>query len=174
MDEKARTVGLALACVTCLYLVALGGASEVVAQVAGTPAPAFTLSTLNGGTVSKDSLKGQPALVMFWASWCPVCRKELPILGQFYRTERPAKLQVVSVGFADPRENVLDYVRANAETFVFPTAYDEGNRVAEAFGINATPTFVLLDQAGAIVLVHRGGGINQNPEYQKFLKKLKE
>ena len=80
---------------------------------------------------------------------------------------------MVSVGFADQRESVVDYVNTNTETFAFPTAYDDDNRTAEAFGVSATPTFVLLDQSGVIALVHRGGGINQNPKYQEFLTKLK-
>jgi len=150
-----------------------GGPVVAYGQTVGTAAPAFKLVTITNNSVSNESLKGQPTLVMFWAPWCPVCRKELPILGQFYKTERPQNLRVVSVGFADQRENVLEYVKTNTETFVFPTAYDEDNRVAETFRINATPTFVLIDQKGVIVLIHRGGGINQNPEYQQFLKKLK-
>ena len=150
-----------------------GGPLPVYGQTVGTAAPTFKLVTTANDSVSNESLKGQPALVMFWAPWCPVCRKELPILGQFYKTERPQSLRVVSVGFADQRDSVLDYVKTNAETFVFPTAYDEDNRVAETFGVNATPTFVLIDPAGKIVLVHRGGGINQNPQYQQFLKTLK-
>ena len=63
--------------------------SDTEAQVVGSQAPSFSLVTLKGDTINKESLKGQPTLLMFWAPWCPVCRKELPILGQFYRTERP-------------------------------------------------------------------------------------
>jgi thiol-disulfide isomerase/thioredoxin len=159
-----------------LLVLGLTGAEVVPdarAQAAGTPAPAFDLVTLTGEAYSNNSLKGQPALFMFWAPWCPVCRKELPILGEFYKTEKPAKLRVISIGFADNRGNVEEYVKAHPETFVFPTAYDEESWVSRAFKINATPTFVVLDQSGTVILVHRGGGINQNPLYQQFLKSFK-
>lgn len=164
-------LGLAL---VSLSVVGQGGpVPQAEAQVAGSPAPAFDLVTLTGEAYSKDSLKGQPALLMFWAPWCPVCRKELPVLGQFYKTEKPAQLRVISIGFADERGNVEAYVKANPDTFVFPTAYDVDNDVSQAFKINATPTFVLLDQNGTVMLVHRGGGLNQNPQYQQFLRSLK-
>lgn len=170
-----RWAGPSLLGLAALALGLAGGEvlPDARAQTAGTPAPAFELVTLAGEAYSKNSLKGQPALLMFWAPWCPVCRKELPILGQFYKTEKPAKLRVIAVGFADERRNVEAYVKENPDTFVFPTAYDVDNDVSQAFTINATPTFVLLDQAGTIVLVHRGGGINQNPRYQQFLKGLR-
>jgi protein-disulfide isomerase len=51
--------------------------------------------------------------------------------------------------------------------------YDQGNAVAQAFGVNATPTFVVLDEQGEMVLAHRGAGINRNPQYQEFIKSLK-
>ena len=64
-------------------------------------------------------------------------------------------------------------MKSHPETFVFPTAYDEENWVSRAFQVTATPTFVLLDSSGNILLVHRGGGVNQNPVYQEILSKLK-
>ena len=158
---------------TIVWILGQGNFSNTAAQVAGAPSPAFNFTTLSGETISKDALKGQPALLMFWAPWCPVCRKELPALGRFYRSERPPTLRVISVGFADSLDNVVDYVKGNSETFVFPTAYDKDDHVAEAFRVTMTPTYVLLDQSGTVILVHRGGGIDQNPEYQRFLKKLK-
>ncbi|MFM8552893.1 MAG: TlpA family protein disulfide reductase, partial [Nitrospiraceae bacterium] len=95
------------------------------------------------------------------------------ILGLFYRDEKPAKLQVISIGFADRRGNVEAYVKANPETFLFPTAFDEDSWISQAFKVTATPTFVLLDSDGNVQLVHRGGGINRNHKYREFLAGLK-
>ena len=148
--------------------------ARALAGEAGRPeAPKFRLVTLAGDAYSQESLKGQPALLMFWAPWCQVCQRELPILGQFYLKAKPALLRVLAIGFADTRGHVEGYVKANPSTFVFPTAYDAEDRVAQDFGVNATPTFVLLDAQGHIRLVHRGGGISQNPQYQAFLASLK-
>jgi thiol-disulfide isomerase/thioredoxin len=154
-------------------LIACLGAAELPAAPAVSTAPAFELVTFDGETYSNDSLKGRPALLVFWAPWCKVCQRDLPLLGEFYQREKPSQLRVVSVGFADTRTNVAQFVKERAGTFVFPSAYDEDRWVAQAFKINATPTYVLLDAQGSIVLVHRGGGLLQNIQFREFLSTLK-
>jgi thiol-disulfide isomerase/thioredoxin len=148
-------------------------ASMLPAAPIGSPAPAFELVTFDGESYSNASLKGQPALLVFWAPWCKVCQKELPLVAEFYQRDRPAPLRVISVGFADTRTNVTDFVTQRSSTFVFPSAYDEDRWMAETFKISATPTYVLLDAEGGTVLVHRGGGLLQNPQFREFVAKLK-
>jgi thiol-disulfide isomerase/thioredoxin len=160
------TMGLAL----CL---ALSTSTELRAAAAGTAAPAFELVTMTGESYSKDSLKGRPVLLVFWAPWCQVCQRDLPLLSEFYRHSRPAQLGVVSIGFADTRTNVERFVKERSGTFVYPTAYDEDRWVAQAFRVNATPTYVLVDAQGDIVLVHRGGGVLQNPQFREFVSTVK-
>lgn len=150
-----------------------GVGGEAGAAVAGAPAPAFELVTFAGEAYSRDSLKGRPALLVFWASWCPVCQKELPVLGRFYTKDKPAQLRMISIGFSDLRGKIEGYVKAHPDAFVFPTAFDVDNDVAQAFKITATPTIVLLDAQGNIVLVHRGAGVLQHPQFREFLATLK-
>ncbi len=163
---------LALALAWCVLMGQGGAIGE--AAVAGAPAPAFELVTFAGEAYSRDSLKGRPALLVFWASWCPVCQKELPVVGRFYEKDRPAQLRMISIGFSDLRGKIEGYVKAHPDTFVFPTAFDVDNDVAQAFKITATPTFVLLDAQGNIALVHRGAGVLQNPKFREFLGTLKD
>jgi thiol-disulfide isomerase/thioredoxin len=173
MRRKAREIVLAFVVAGLSVFFLAGQAVEAAAEPAASAAPRFDLVTLAGEAYNKESLQGRPALLVFWAPWCPVCRKELPILGRFYQQEKPAQLRVIAIGFADRRGNVEAYVKSHPETFVFPTAFDEENWISQAFKVTATPTFVLLDASGNIQLVHRGGGMNQNPKYQEFLAGLK-
>jgi thiol-disulfide isomerase/thioredoxin len=136
------------------------------------PAPEFQLHAFDGHIYSKASLNGRPTLLVFWAPWCRYCQMELPILAKFYQGNKPDQLQVLTVAFSDSLAHVEEYVSANPDTFIFPTAYDQGNEVAQAFGVNVTPTFVVMDAQGEMILAHRGAGINQNSQYQKFLKSL--
>jgi thiol-disulfide isomerase/thioredoxin len=145
----------------------------VPAATAGTAAPQFELVTFAGDSYSNDALKGKPTLLVFWAPWCKVCQSELPLLSEFYRAEKPASLGVVSIGFADTRTNVERFVHERAGIFVYPTAYDEDRWAAQAFRVNATPTYVLLDAQGTVALVHRGGGVLQNPQFREFLSRLR-
>jgi thiol-disulfide isomerase/thioredoxin len=144
------------------------------AAASSVPAPEFQLKTFNGDTYSKTSLQGRPTLLVFWAPWCRYCQMELPILAKFYQGNKPDQLQVLTIAFSDTRAHVEEYVTSNSDTFVFPTAYDQENEVAQAFGVNATPTFVVMDARGDMILAHRGAGINQNPQYQEFLRRLND
>src|SRR5918996_5259683 len=99
-------IGAALLGVIMILYSLTGGArwiGETMAEAADSSAPAFELVTFAGDVYSNDSLKGRPVLLVFWAPWCKVCQRELPMLGQFYRqgeTERP---RVLSIGFCDSR-----------------------------------------------------------------------
>jgi thiol-disulfide isomerase/thioredoxin len=154
-------------------LVSLFFVGNVAAAASASAAPKFELVTLGGEAYSNGSLKGQPTLLIFWASWCKVCQRELPLLSQFSHKEKPRQLRMVSVGFADLRGNVEGYVKAHPEAFAFPTAFDVDNDVAQAFKVTATPTVVLLDAQGNVVLTHRGAGLLKNVQFREFLTTLK-
>jgi thiol-disulfide isomerase/thioredoxin len=134
--------------------------------------PDFTLTTLDGKTISKASLQGKPALLMFWASWCGTCQQELPNVKALYERHKAKGLQAVAIGFQDDEANIRGYVQAHQATFTFPAAYDAQNRVSTLFRARGTPTFVLLDGQGGIALIHSGGGLLRNPTLQKFVQTL--
>jgi thiol-disulfide isomerase/thioredoxin len=171
-----RRIGVSLVgvFVVCLNLSGSGPwSAQARAGTAHTAAPTFEIVTLAGEAYTNASIKGQPALLVFWAPWCQVCQRELPLLGRFYQGEKPSRLRVISIGFADTRTNVEAFVKARAGVFLFPTAYDEDRWVAQTFKVNATPTSVLLDAQGQVVLIHRGGGLLQNDQFREFLSTLK-
>lgn len=168
-----RPVGIAFLGLTVLLLMPLRddlgwGLSTL------TPSPEFELVTSTGDVISNATLRSRPALLVFWAPWCNVCRKELPEIANFYRRDKPEQLRVLSIGFADLRSNVETFVKARPEVFVFPTAYDEDRWVAQAFKVRVTPTYILLDADGQVALTHFGGGLLQNEQFQAFLRKLKK
>ena len=95
------------------------------------------------------------------------------VLSRFSETEKPARLRILSVGFADNRVNVEDFVKTHPSAFAFPAAYDKGNEMAWAYRVTATPTTVLVNERGEVVLVHRGAGLLQNVQFQESLSELK-
>jgi thiol-disulfide isomerase/thioredoxin len=156
-----------------LFFIALSSPSDLRAAATATTAPTFEFVTFSGETYSNNTQKGRPVLLVFWAPWCKVCQRDLPLLSEFYRRDKPEQLSVVSIGFADTRTNVERFVKERSGTFVYPTAYDEDRWVAQAFKVNATPTYVLMDAQGSIVMIHRGGGMLQNAQFIEFLSTLK-
>ena len=165
-----RLWGLMLIVILVLHGFSFGHEDASAVEVAG---PEFSVVTLTGDTYTSAMLKGQPTLLAFWAPWCQVCQRELPALAEFSRHDKPSPLRILSIGFADSRDNVEEFVNARGGTFVFHTAYDEGNQIARSYRINATPTFVLVNDQGYVVLVHRGGGLLQNVQFREFLSTLK-
>ena len=93
--------------------------------------------------------------------------------GEFCRRDKPAQLGILSNWIRRHENNVERFVKERAGTFPFPSAYDEDRWMAQAFKVNATPTYVLLDAQGIVVLVHRGGGVLQNLQFREFLSTLK-
>ena len=168
-----RSIGIGLLGLTLLLLTSLGGDLVNSAQ-ALSPAPEFELVTSTGEVANNVTLRGRPALLIFWAPWCNVCRKELPEIANFYRHDRPEQLRVLSIGFADLRSNVEAFAKARPGVFVFPNAYDEDRWVAQAFKVRATPTYVLLDAQGQIALTHFGAGLLQNDQFQQLLTTMKK
>ena len=58
--------------------------------------------TPEGGHLALASLRGKPLLVNFWATWCPPCVEELPMLNAFYRQQAPNGWQVLGLAIDQP------------------------------------------------------------------------
>lgn len=110
------------------------------------PAPAFTLTSLDGETVSLDGLRGRPVAVNFWGSWCEQCRNQLPLLAQ--ARERHPELAVVGVLFRDDP----DAARAEAEAAGadWPSVVDPDGAVARAYGVESAPATFFVTRDGEI------------------------
>lgn len=131
---------------------AQGAASAPRAPAPGS-APNFVLPAAAGGTVSLEAFRGRPALVNFWASWCPGCRAEMPELEALSR-DRPRCLAVIGIAedSGGPRE-ILAFARAHAITY--PLLLDDG-RAAIGYGVVGIPYSVLIDAHGRVVRVFTG------------------
>lgn len=142
------------------------------AEAAGPNAPSFELRSLDGKQYASQTLIGRPTLLMFWASWCQVCQRELPKVRALQEKMKGKPLQVVTIGFADTESNIRGYVTSHTAIFTFPVLYDTGDQVATRFGVHSTPTLFLLNKKGEIEIAHRGGGLLENEEFQSVLNRL--
>jgi len=122
-------------------------ASAGVAEV-GDPAPDFTLSTLDGASVTLAELKGRPVVVNFWASWCNPCREEFPLLAEALDSHENADLAIVGITYRDIESDSRDFVEDMGVTW--PQGVDEDNEVARAFGVRAIPQTFFIDRDGNI------------------------
>jgi peroxiredoxin len=109
----------------------------------------FTVATLDGGTFDGRSLAGKPAVLWFWAPWCPTCvaqARDVTGLAAGYS----GKAAVVGVAGLDTVSAMHEFV-AMTNVASFPHLADEEGVVWKRFGVTAQSTFVVLDPAGAVV-----------------------
>ena len=120
-----------------------GGGALPVAMAS----PTFLLQGLDGRELSSESLRGKPTVLVFWATWCGVCRDEMPDLERFAEAAR-GRYNVVAVS----RESTAVLRRWVAEhPSAIPVAHDTGGRASAAFKIESLPTHVIIDHEGKIV-----------------------
>jgi len=123
------------------------GDATLHAQWIGMPMPPLTVKTTGGAAVSLESFRGRPVVLVFWATWCAACRRELPHLERLQR-EAP---EVAVVGLSEePEETVRNYLARHP--LAFPVA--SVPEWPEPFDIRAIPTNVFIDRQGVIRAVH--------------------
>ena len=134
-------------------LVAIELASGGSGGRAGEPAPALPSRSLGGPPVTLASLRGEPAAINFWASWCIPCRREAPELELLHRAPHgPGRLVGVNWmdGLSDARAFIRDY------HLTFPNLRDPDGEVGRAYGIVGLPVTVILDSRGRIATMLNG------------------
>ena len=145
---------LVAASVLPLILLAVLGWRLLVAQPAtpaatiGSVAPGFTLTDLDGKTVSLADLRGHPVIVNFWASWCGPCIEEFPLLQQAATAHAADGLVVVGIVFSDRADAARAFMTKMGGDW--PTAMDPGGSVAANYGIYAPPDTFFIDRTGVI------------------------
>lgn len=114
----------------------------------GQPAPAFTLRSLDGETVSLADFRGQPVLVNFWATWCPPCRKEMPAIQHVYEQHQDADFVVLAVNVQESEETIRPFVEEMGVTF--PVLLDENGDVMKQYRIMGLPSSFFVARDGTI------------------------
>lgn len=117
--------------------------------VAG-PAPAFVSHGLNGERLAVVDLQGRPALVHFWATWCPICKAEQGTI-QALAADHATITVAMQSGDATV---VADYVRKHA--WPVPVVVDDDGALARLYGVRGVPTTFVLDRHGQIRFVEIG------------------
>jgi cytochrome c biogenesis protein CcmG/thiol:disulfide interchange protein DsbE len=110
-------------------------------------APAFDLPALSGnGTLARDALKGQPAVVNFFASWCVPCRVEHPLL---MRLAAQGKIRLYGIAYKDKPEDSARFLAQMGDPYK-AIGIDRDGRTGLDFGVYGVPETYVLDADGHI------------------------
>jgi peroxiredoxin len=144
--RRSRRWVLELAVFLGFYL-ALSAFQERNLLAFRTRAPDFALESLDGGSVSLDSLAGKRVVLHFWATWCGVCRQELGMLNAIQKGLAKDEVLVTVVADSDDRERLRRFVAE--EDIQYPVLL--GNEeLLRQFKIGSFPTNYYLDASGHI------------------------
>ncbi len=131
----------------------------------GSTAPEFTvalddgstyqLRDLDGNPITLDALRGKVVWINFWASWCPPCQQETPILRKLSERYRDRGLEIVGVSV---QETSVDDVDAYAQRYQLPytIGFDGSGHIFRTYKVYALPTQFFVDPNGVIVQTING------------------
>ena len=115
----------------------------------GSPAPNFVVSLFDGGELALADLQGSVVVVNFWASWCPPCREEAPILEQAWQDYKDEGVAFIGVAFKDNPAKAMAF---NEEfNITYPTGEDPYSRISRSYRVTGVPETFLIAKDGRLV-----------------------
>lgn len=122
----------------------------------GEQTPNFSLEMLDGSTITNDSLLGKVSVIQFTASWCSVCRKEMPHLEKdVWQKFKKDDFILLGVDLKETPEKVKEFIEDMAVTY--PITIDKDGKVFEAFTLPKAGVTrnIVLDRSGKIIFLTR-------------------
>lgn len=113
------------------------------------PAGDFTLPLFSGGSITLSDLRGKPVVINFWASWCPPCREEAPVLEEVWRRYQDRGVTFIGVDIQDTEADARAYIREFGITY--PNGPDTGGRITIDYGVGGIPVTFFVNREGLIV-----------------------
>lgn len=106
---------------------------------------------LNGQPIDlQQSIGSKPIMLVFWASWCPSCKDEVPKINQLAEKFRSRGMDfiAVNVGFNDSVERAQAFVKKTGMSY--PALFDATGMIAEQYTLQGVPTIIIADKQGVI------------------------
>jgi cytochrome c biogenesis protein CcmG/thiol:disulfide interchange protein DsbE len=148
------TLGVFVALVLLLAVGLRLNPREVPSPLIGKPAPAFELPLLMepDKRFSEKTMIGKVWILNVWASWCPPCLVEHPVVTQVARS---GMAPVVGLNYKDKREDALPWLKRNGDPFQL-IAFDANGRIGIDYGVYGVPETYIIDRQGVIRYKHIG------------------
>lgn len=125
----------------------------------GSDAPAFSLPTVNGDTVSLSDYKGMYVVIDFWASWCPDCRRLNPTMMSLFSQYKDRNVAFLGVSFDTDRKVLADYLYQSKISWPQVSEFKKwkDTSVSVLYGIKWIPTVYLISPEGKVLYTSLDG-----------------
>jgi peroxiredoxin len=149
MDARHHRRGVAARLVLAALLAAYGAGA---AAAEGPSAPDFALASTAGSNYRLSEYRGEVVALVFWASWCGDCRRELERFERLRRTYGSVGLVVLGVNLDQEPDRAA--ALAGAAGIGYPVLIDAGKDVSRNYRADDLPLIVLIDRSGAVRARH--------------------
>jgi thiol-disulfide isomerase/thioredoxin len=119
---------------------------------AGEKAPAFTAETVGGGSVSVGEGGAEATMLVFFATWCPHCQDEAPVMSELESQYDGLRMVMVGIDGEDDAEKVRRF--AEEYDIESPAVYEP--ELGAEYGVSGYPTTYVLDGENRVVGAHSG------------------
>jgi peroxiredoxin len=133
------------------------GTRGIPAPKAGFLAPDFSLTTLEGESITLSDLRGQAVIVNVWASWCGPCRAEMPALEVIHQEFESSGLFLLAVNATDQDDINQAAAFVDELGLTFPILIDEEGKMGRLYQVSAMPSTFFINPDGTIEEVVIGG-----------------
>ncbi len=134
----------------------------------GQAAPDFELQTVDGQVYRLSDLKGKPVMLNFFATWCPPCRAEMPLLEETYKEYKDQGFVIVAINLNEADVAITSFQQKLGLTF--PIVVDKSDAVSRAYDIVPLPTSYFVDKNGIVQGLYKGE--IRKPQLLELIKKI--
>ncbi len=118
------------------------------------PATGFALATFDGQSMSLAQYRGKTVVINFWASWCPPCREEAPILQQFAARHAGGDVVLLGIDVWDKEPDARAFLAEFGLTY--PNALDVEGSVSIEYGVSGVPETYVIGPDGRLLGKYTG------------------
>jgi peroxiredoxin len=117
----------------------------------------FSGQDMDGNAVDLSTVIGKkPIMLIFWASWCPNCKSEVPKVNGLVKKyqNRGMEFLGINVGHNDSEAKARRFMEATG--MAYPVIFDRKGTIARQYGVQGVPTVLIADKKGMIVFKNYG------------------
>jgi peroxiredoxin len=136
----------------------------------GQDVPAFTVKTIDGKTIDISALKGKVVLINFFATWCPPCMQEMPLVEkEIWQKLKSENFIVLAIGREHSAKELIKFNKEKG--FTFSIAPDPKRGVFSLFAKESIPRNYVIDKKGKIAF--QGIGYEEK-EFKNMIEEIKK
>jgi len=126
-------------------IISIGRATDIRPR----PAPDFVLTSFDGQRIQLSDYRGRVVVLNFWASWCPPCRVEAPVLQRAAERLESSGVTILGIDVWDDQSAAIEFL--NEVGVTYPNAEDATRLIPVEFGVTGLPETFVIDRKGVLV-----------------------